>query len=279
MESVTRKSSKSARRPHRGTRAHRPGVECIAPPRSGSKARAVSFANEALSRLATILAQSGISPALLLREFRSICAQLPTPSNCLDFDDIEFVADLPHVLAYWHSDIQYLDEFGNPRALLFDGEPAALSTLIARVYPERDAREVFNKLISAGAIRRTGNRFEPTGREIIFRSGTLGRLHALTPLMGILKTVEHNLTHPRRQALLELTANNSRVPRAAFDELRGYVHERGTDFLFEVDATMHRLEAGLRGSESTMRVGTCVFIYANSNDKSVVRRKKRVVPS
>src|ERR1700674_629020 len=174
MESVTRTSSKSANKPRRGTRTHRPGAECISPLRNRGKARAISFANEALSRLATILAQSGISPTDLLREFRSICAQLPVPSKCLDFGDIEFVADLPHVLAYWHSDIDYVDSVGNPRALLFDGEPAALSSLIARVYPERDAREVLHKLIRTGAIRRTGDRFEPTGREIIFRSAELG---------------------------------------------------------------------------------------------------------
>jgi hypothetical protein len=279
MESGTRKSARSADKSRRGIRAHRPAAECVAPPRARDKGRAISFANEALSRLATILAQSGISPAHLLREFRAICAQLPTPSRCLNFDDIEFVTDLPHVLAYWHSDIDYLDQFGNPRALLFDGERASLSTLIARVYAERDAKEVLQKLISTGAIRQTGDRFEPTGREIIFRSASLGRLHALTPLMGFLKTVEHNLTHPRRQALLELTANNPRIPRAALRELRDHVNERGTELLFEVDAAMHRLEAGSRDSDSTMRVGTCVFIYTNDQDEKVGRRKKRVVPS
>lgn len=279
MESVTRKSSKSAQKPRHGTRAHRPAAGCVSRPRNRGKAPAIAFANEALSRLATILAQSGISPVHLLAEFRSICAQLPVPSKCLDFGDIEFVADLPHVLAYWHSDIDYLDTVGNPRALLFDGEPATLSSLIARVYPERDARKVLHKLLRAGAIRRVGDRFEPTGREIVFRSAELGRLHALTPLMGILKTVEHNLTHPRRDLLLELTASNARIPHAAFSELRGHVRERGADFLFGVDAAMHRLEADPSSSANTMRVGTCVFIYTNGNDKKGVRRKRSVVRS
>ena len=140
---------------------------------------------------------------------------------------------------------------------------------------------MLDKLLGTGAIRRQGNRFEPTRRAILFRSPSLGRLHALAPLMGFLKTVEHNLTHPRHHAMLELTASNSKIPRSAFRELRARVKEGGAEFLYEVDDAMRRIEHRSPASRDSLRVGTCVFMYSSDEASAagVGRRKaSRVQP-
>jgi hypothetical protein len=191
-------------------------------------------------------------------------------------EDIDFVADLPHVIALWYSDPHYLDPQGHPRALRFEGKSPSVAALIARVYPHRDTQEVLKKLLATGALRRNGNVFEPSAREIIFRSPTLGRLHALTPLMGFLKTVEHNITHRRTHAMLEMTASNSRIPRSAYRALRARVHEGGKEFLYEVDDAMRQIEERSPASQERLRVGTCVFMYSTDDATTPDVGKRKV---
>lgn len=256
-------------------KAHRPQARCDAPPK-GRKSPAIAFAHEALAHLGNILIHSGVSPVDLLREFRAVCARLPHAAGALNVEDVDFVADLPHVIALWYSDPHYLDPQGHPRALPFEGKSPSVAALIARVYPHRDTQAVLKKLLATGALRRKGNVFEPTKREIIFRSPSLGRLHALTPLMGFLKTVEHNLTHGRAHSMLEMTASNSRIPRSAYRALRARVHEGGKEFLFEVDDAMRQIEQRSPASQDRLRIGTCVFMYSTDEATAPQVGKRKV---
>ena len=85
--------------------------------RTPATASGASGAREFLERLARILVRCGHSPSALPREFQRICDELNEPKRQWDPAELDYLADLPHVIAYWHGDPQYLDSRGAPLSL------------------------------------------------------------------------------------------------------------------------------------------------------------------
>jgi hypothetical protein len=206
-----------------------------------------------------------------------ICASL-RPQRRWNAADLNFFADLPHVISHWHADAQYLDADGGPRTLPLNGPAPSLEELIHRVYPGIDPLVVVKALLRAGAIRRQRKGYAPVRREIIFRTREAGHMHALTALMGLLRTVEHNLAHPR-QRILELSATNPNVPIGEFRSLGKRMAKRGTQFLFEIDAEMSRLEGRSQPTTARQRVGVCVFLYSSPSHAPIGSAPDGIAPA
>ncbi len=167
------------------------------------------------------------------------------------------------MIAHWHTDADYLDRHGRPLPLPLNGELPSLEHLVRRVYPTAELSVVVRALLHTGAIRRKGDRFRSVKRHVIFRGPIAGRMHALSALMGLLRTVEHNMTHPRGK-ILEMSASNPNVPTAELPALSRHIHRRGTDFLFEIDAALARVERRPGKSTRKQRVGVCMFLYTST---------------
>jgi hypothetical protein len=110
-----------------------------------SSARRTGYSWECLSRLARILVRCGHSPNDLVSELREICRTLRVPRRRWDPTQLNFISDLPHVIARWHSDPRYkrADFQGRvgwfwiaPTARNSDNEPRT-----AYVHATRRARE------------------------------------------------------------------------------------------------------------------------------------------
>src|SRR5580658_1240078 len=93
-------------------------------------AAGAEFARECLSLVARILVNGGYSPKKLLREFPGVCAGLKEPAQPWDPTRLTFYADLPHIIAHWHSDPRYMDSAGLPLQLPLRGRAPSLSALI-----------------------------------------------------------------------------------------------------------------------------------------------------
>lgn len=238
---------------------HRPQRPCDVPLRQ-KRPKTLAFAREALERLAGILVQSGLSPAALAELFESVCAGLKPSAQRCDLEHLADFADLPHVVANWYANEQYLDGAGEPRPLPFEGASPSLAELIARVYPAADPGRVRDQLIDLGAIRQVQQRFEPVSRYVLYRSRGIANLHAMTALLGLLQTIEYNLGHARGK-YLEAGASNPNIPAREVPALRQRVKERGSEFLYAVDADLSRLERRSRPSDHRIRVGACAFMY------------------
>jgi hypothetical protein len=269
-------SGEDADRAVRKRAMHRPHPPCIAPPRQ-KRAKTVAFAREALERLARILVQSGNSPAELSQLFESICTALKPSSKRCDLEHLAGVTDLPHVVAHWYANEKYLNGAGDPRPLPFKGASASLTELITLVYPDADPAEVRDQLIHFGAIRQVRRRFEPVSRYVLYRSRAIGNLHAMTALMGFLQTIEHNLSHARGK-FLEMAASNPNVPARELAPLRQRVMDRGTEFMYEIDADLSRLERRSRKSDERIRVGACAFMYVMRPSAAKGHRTQKVSP-
>jgi hypothetical protein len=127
--------------------------------RRGPSPAGVSYSREFLERLARILVHSGHSPSQLAREFAQVCASLNEPQQHWDPTRPALVTGLPHVIAHWHADPEYLDSRGSPLPLPLRARGPSLTTLISRTLPSSTASEVIESLLALRAVRRRGTRY------------------------------------------------------------------------------------------------------------------------
>jgi hypothetical protein len=162
-----------------------------------------------LEPLARLLNASGCHPKDLQREFARICRNLPPPTRVWEPMHPGHVADLSHVLARWHADEQYVDADGRPVPLPLDGPEPSLKSLVSRVLPSIDPAQAIQWLTELKGIRRDGRRFLPTDKYLAFnRLPVAAWAHGLAAVLGMLRTVEHNVSAPPEKRLLERMAIN-----------------------------------------------------------------------
>ena len=215
-------------------------------------------ARRAVQRFVRVLAHCGCAPQAIEDEVRNACRGIPKSwlhqTNPLDS------LDPGHVMTLWFSDPAYLDVHGNPRPLPARGSPLSIQTLAQRVDPDLDVRYVLRYLQRGGAVKRTGTRYVPRDRVVIFR----GR-EGVTPLVGLfglLRTLEHNSQRTGRSSgWLELFSRNTRLPVSAVPGFEKRLRILVNRLLLKVDADMHRRERARRKGERTVRMGVGVYQF------------------
>jgi hypothetical protein len=219
------------------------------------------YSRELLLLMARVLTLTGHSPGRLASQFYSICRGLKEPKHPWDPVSLQFVWDLPHVMARWHSDPQYLDSQGSPLALPLKGPGPSVTSLIQRVLPHADAEAVVEALRQVNGIRRRDGRYRPAGRQLALQhQRVIGWLHGLTLLLGLLRTVEHNIAHPEGATLLERAAINPSFPIRYLPEMHQRFKDRATSFLWQTDSQMRKRE-GPSDPGETVRLGLGIFAF------------------
>lgn len=217
------------------------------------------YSRECLTRLAKILVRCGHSPKTLVSQLQKICSTLRDPPRQFDPRRLGFLADLPHVLALWHSDPNYLVERGGPAALPLQGPGPSLASLIGQVLPHEDPRLVARTLVRMQGIRRRGTRYIPTGKLVPFRRDTVV-MHTLSILMRMLRTVERNMAGSWETALLERNTTHPNFPVSALPGFHRRLKRQAADFLWGLDGDMRRREQRARGGKRT-RLGVEIFAF------------------
>jgi hypothetical protein len=224
-----------------------------------ASAGSVDYSRETLTRLARVLVYSGHSPNVLVKLFRNICSQLKQPARRWDPTSLTYFVDLPQVVALWHSDPQYLDSLAVPLPLPFSGRGPSLSALIERVLPDEDPKAVAQTLSRVQAIRRRAGRYVPTERHVVYRRNS-ARVHALSALLGMLRTVERNVAGPKKAAILERAATNPNFPVSALPAFHRRLKSRAAEFLWDSYGDMRRRETpDARGPRTRLGVGVFAF--------------------
>lgn len=239
--------------------------------------REVAYSRECLERLARILVHSGHSPAVLAREFREICSALKEPTEPWDPMQLNYWADLPHVIAHWHADPQYVDSRGVPISLPLQGKGPSLFALARRVLPKQEPAKIVKSLLRLHGVRRNGGRYVPTGRSLLY-SKTSSRVHGLLALLGMLRTVERNVSGSRSGAILERAAMNPNFPVSALPAFHRRLKPHAAEFLWGIDGDMRRREMTASDGPRT-RLGVCVFAFEDpgigkGSPKSKTRRRR-----
>jgi hypothetical protein len=218
------------------------------------------YARECLSRVAGVLVNGGHSPTNLLRHFREICGELKEPAQPWDPKRLTFYADLPHIIAHWHSDHRYVDAEGSPQPLPLHGRAPSLSALIARVLPGEDPASVAESLVRSRFIRRgKGALYTPIKRSLVY-SRAAARVHSMNAFLGMLRTVDNNVAG-KGPRLYERAAMNPSIPLSAVPSFNAYVEKFGERFLEGADNVLQKYEAEDRGRpRARVGVDVCVFL-------------------
>lgn len=238
------------------------------------------YSGELLGLMARVLTLTGHSPKTLAAQFHVICRRLKEPKRPWDPSTIEFIWHLPHVMAHWHADPQYLDSRGAPVALPLRGPGPSMTSLIERTLPKGDPDAVIQALRQVRAIRRQGQLYRPTGRQLALQhQRVIGWLHGLTALRGLLRTVEHNIAHPEGATLLERAAINPRFPVRYLPEMHQRFKDRAATFLWQFDSEMRKRESPSERTD-VVRLGIGIFAFEDplitGRSASASRRGARV---
>jgi hypothetical protein len=221
---------------------------------------AADYSLDSLQRLANILVLSGHSPSQLERTFRQICRRLKPATRRFDPLQPAFLADLPHVLSLWHSEPEYLNAEGRPAVLLPSSRRGvSLGELIHRVLPGEPPTRVIRALLDTRGIQRAGKGYRPTGRHLSYREDS-GSVYGLNTLNRMLRTVEHNLSGSRKQAIFERSAVHPDFPVQALKTYQRRFKARAANFLWEEDEQLRRFADEVSGTERT-RAGVVVFTF------------------
>jgi hypothetical protein len=227
--------------------------------RTPATASAISGAQEFLERLARILVHSGYSPRELPGLFQRICEHLKEPKCEWNQTERYYLADLFQVIAHWYADPQYLDSRGTPLALPMKGKGPTLLSLIERALPNVDPAVAVHSLMRLKAVYRRSGLYRPSARQHLL-SRESGFVHGLTVLLGMLRTVERNLSGPRGSAILQRVAFNSSFPVRALSRFHAHAKTVAGEFLVGMDSDMRRAqEADPEGPRTRLGVGVFVF--------------------
>lgn len=215
---------------------------------------------EFLEPLAQILVHTGHSPQKLAQEFQEICSALSEPPQAWNPAYLNFLTALPGVIARWHTDEQFLDSKGQPLPLPLKSGSLSLASLIARVLPNEDPTVVVDSLIKFQGIRREGDSYLPTDRQLRFTEENAW-VYGLRALLGMLRTIRYNVTRAGpHDTIQERVAVSLHFPVRALDAFHRWLKKHAKEFLWGVYRNMLRHESQGKSGPTT-RLSVAVFAF------------------
>jgi hypothetical protein len=138
----------------------------------------------------------------------------------------------------WYSESSYVDKFGNPKPLTWNGKTGTLLMLARQVNGAKKARTVVENLISRRHIRRARSGGWLPKAQVIAPSGLDAAqvLRASTMFERLLRTVAYNSERNYRgEVLLELMAQVPRLPAREIRAFKKFAKAQGLIFVMSVD--------------------------------------------
>jgi hypothetical protein len=220
----------------------------------------IGNSREFLEPLAQILVRTGHPPQRLAQEFQEICSRLSEPPQAWNPAYLNFLTALPGVIARWHTDEQFLDSKGQPLPLPLKSESLSLASLIARVLPNEDPTVVVDSLIRFQGIRREGEYYLPTDRQLRFTEENAW-VYALRALLGMLRTIKYNVTGAGpHDTIQERVAVSLHFPVPALAAFHRWLKKHAKEFLWGVYRNMLRHESQCKSGPTT-RLSVAVFAF------------------
>jgi len=232
---------------------------------------------DAIGRFVRILARCGARAPDIVRAVRLAAAEIPDSWSARATRVTREIEYAPHTLTLWHTEAEYLDPLGKHRPLPLEGASRSFAALVRRVDPRFDPREVLEYLVRGGAIRRVGRQYIPR-RWGLFIRGARGPdyFHTQRLLTNMLSTFEHNLeVKPPAPGWFAYMTENRQFPVRERKALDRYVAMLGKEFVFRLDAYMHRREVSRRPGEPTLGVGVGINLWEEDAKGSKQRKGRR----
>jgi Family of unknown function (DUF6502) len=252
-----------------------------APNRSHRASRSTleAHACEAIARSVRVLARCGCTPEQIAQEVLKACRRIPrswaqTPKAAVSEMDAA-----AHVLTLWFQDPAYLDSKGNPQPLRLRGGERSLEALARQVDPKLDVNKILAHLLRRAVLRRSGARYLPRDRVLMFRgSGAPYHARSIQTMVSMLSTLEHN-SRPGRSTpgWFERFAANARVPISAVSAFDRWLLRHGNRLLEQADAKLHAYERKRRKGEHTVHIGAGLYRIGEEPLTSKRRARRRIL--
>ena len=237
-------------------------------------------AQEAVARFVRVLARCGCTPQHIAQEVLKACRRVPrswaqTPKAAVSEMDAA-----AHVLTLWFQDPTYLDSKGNPQPLRLRGGERSLEALARQVDPKLDVDKILAHLLRRAVLRRSGARYLPRDRVLMFRGS--GRPIPCPKPTGAGRDVEHVGTQQpardaQRLAGIEGFAVNARVPVSAISAFDRWLRRHGNRLLEQADGKLHGYEQKRRKGERTVHIGAGLYRIGEEPLPSKRRARRRIL--
>lgn len=147
-----------------------------------------------------------------------------------------------NLLTNWHQDARYLDQFGEPIPLPFDGHRLSFKGLCRKVAPAKSARHVLNEFLRLGVLEWDDQGLiKPTTRSLpMYNDSGLATVHTIRALRDFVDTLDHNLrtANSPRDHLFFRMAWNGDLPTEKIPRLKIWLRRHGQDLLESADNWM-----------------------------------------
>lgn len=161
------------------------------------------------------------------------------------------------VLTRWHLLPRYCRK-GEPRALRMTGR-LSFTSLVRSISRKADPAIILQQLVAAGAVRREGNEWVPTERELSLRNDPRAMAYHHTKIIrSALKTVEGNIR--RREDLRQFEFSTfADVPSRIYREVAAAHRELGINFLLSLDQSFLQFSENSDPLEEKLGVGASLI--------------------
>lgn len=236
-----------------------------------------SLAVEAIERMVRVLVRRGVTRKTIEGGFRRAWRRIPKSAYESGARTEREFLDVSHVLSVWFVDPMYVDSNGEPLHLSVAGPAPSLSTLVQHVDPALKVDQVLEHLLKFDAVRKIGDRYAARSRALALRgTGAPTHAHSLRGLLGLLRTLEHNV-EPERKAptWFEYFAENPRFPVRAREDFDAAFRPVAMRFLGDWDSRMLTDERKAKPGEPTVRIGVGVYRYEEESPPVAPKRARK----
>ena len=165
------------------------------------------------------------------------------------------------ILTGWHTDPEFTAPDGTPREL----SSVSFEILLNCYAGDLPHTAVRKEMINHGLVEELdGGHLRVLQRDYVYSSLDPEIIRQMgIALHDHAATLDHNLNEQRHGATrFEGLADNATIPADAIDEFRGFVEERGLEFLADVDAWLSRHETEDQDAR-TVRLGAGAYLIQN----------------
>lgn len=166
-------------------------------------------------------------------------------------------------LSYWHTDPEFLDEFGYPANLKFGPGESSFLSLLNKHVPDVDPSMLIQELVDGSFVEELSDgSFKALQRNTSFSDGFDGAIVSLdTGLRCMAYTIKHNADSDNDSTWLQRNVHSDSIGPARRAYVRRFVRERATEFCVGIDDLFNASSSTADDSAPRHTIGIGLFYY------------------
>lgn len=225
-----------------------------------------------MTALCELMSSFGISKEIAQEQFQIGLQRAYSSSALPPSREARPITRMADLCRRWYFEKAYVDKFGKPRPLTWDGHKGTLLKLAEQVNGKKDARVVVAELVARKLVRRTSEgAWIPRG-QVVAPSGLDAAqvLRTATMVERLLRTIAYNSElNYRGDVLLEVLAQVPRLPARDIIAFKKFAKAQGLIFAMAVDDWLEsrNVPRSHRNQMPTREAGVVAFAFEQPSQK------------